>query len=92
MTNQQTPSRAELISSLKLELSAALDDAKTHLNRWHNGLKCAEILSHAIDNIIAQLYTHATHIEFPNNAPEKFALIATGGYGRGTLAPKSDID
>jgi [protein-PII] uridylyltransferase len=48
-----------------------------------------------IDQIIRALYDHAIGHVFPlpnPTAAEHMALVAVGGYGRGELAPQSDVD
>lgn len=59
------------------------------------GRLCAERLCFLIDNIIDALYDVVIKkifkLENPSNG-ERITLIAVGGYGRGTLAPYSDID
>ena len=63
--------------------------------RGANGRQCAEALSFLIDQILRTLYEITTTHVYPLNNPtaaERLSLIAVGGYGRGQLAPYSDID
>ncbi len=60
-----------------------------------SGLACAKRLSHLQDEIIRCLYDFAiTHVMRASNlsAGERMSIIAVGGFGRGTLAPGSDLD
>src|SRR5690242_12956854 len=55
------------------------------------GLQAARLLGKLIDGLISALYEHA--VSDPGlGEPEHLSVAGTGGYGRGVLAPFSDID
>lgn len=60
-----------------------------------NGPEMARKLSYLTEQIIRTAYDGVVQRLYPNANPtdgERFSLIATGGFGRGELAPYSDID
>ena len=77
-----------LIESARLE-------ARHQLERDGNGRACAEGLCAFQDALIKLAYEFTTnHVYLAENpsAAERMAIVAQGGYGRGLLAPESDID
>src|SRR3981189_3576634 len=87
--------RSNVAQLLKAELIAARDTAQAVLLKDRHGRRCAERLCFVQDEIIRILYAAATrhlyHSPNPSRA-ERMAVVATGGYGRGLMAPESDID
>ena len=87
--------RPFLIERLKALIADARSSARTALEIDGNGRKCAESLSYFQDELIRLIYdwtiAHVYRATNPSDA-ERMALVATGGYGRGMLAPGSDID
>ncbi len=87
--------RAAVLQVLKGRLQSGREIIETMLMEDGSGTLCAERLSHVMDEIISTLYdfavTHVYRSKNPSSA-ERIGVIAVGGYGRGTLAPGSDID
>ncbi|MGB3141525.1 MAG: nucleotidyltransferase domain-containing protein, partial [Aestuariivirga sp.] len=87
--------RPAIINALKSVLKAARTEAEAQLCADGKGTQCAKNLAYVQDEIIRALYDLAREKLYPRANPselQEVAIIATGGYGRGTLAPGSDID
>ncbi|MEQ1753926.1 MAG: [protein-PII] uridylyltransferase [Micropepsaceae bacterium] len=93
-------SNASRLRSVALPLfKEALADARhamrAQLESGGSGLGCAQVLAKSMDELVHALYDftvkHAFYAQNPTES-ERIAVVAVGGYGRGALAPGSDID
>jgi len=55
------------------------------------GLQAARLLGALVDGVVSGLFEHVLR-DAGLETPERLSIAATGGYGRGVLAPFSDID
>ncbi|MDB5501866.1 MAG: UTP-GlnB [Tardiphaga sp.] len=87
--------RTAVAKLLKAELLNARIAAEAVLLKDRHGRRCAEQLCHVQDEIIRMLFSAATRHLYHSPVPssgERMAVVSTGGYGRGLMAPESDID
>ena len=94
-SGQDSSLRAALVERLRRLVDDTRAEARRQLERDGDGRTCAEGLSKFQDALIRLAYDFTTnHVYSAKNpsAAEHMAIVAQGGYGRGMLAPGSDID
>lgn len=87
--------RQELLDLLKRLARHAHETARAGLEGDGNGRRCAQSLSLFQDELIRLIYDFTTtyvHRVDNRSSAERMAILATGGYGRGLMAPFSDVD
>lgn len=87
--------RAAVLDLLKTALADGLAEVRRRFDAGASGTATVRAQSFLVDQLVRVIYDHVGQRLYPLANPstgERLCMVAVGGYGRGELAPQSDID
>lgn len=92
---QAAETRALVLGALKETLASGRAELRLRIDAGEDGTANTQARAFLIDQLLRAAYDFTVEHIFPATNPtksERLAVVAVGGYGRGELAPYSDID
>jgi len=87
--------RAAALSLCKSVLADAQLSVRERFEKGLSGRATSRAIAWAVDQLIRSMFSFAVRHVYPKSNPtagERISVIAVGGYGRGEMAPYSDVD
>ena len=91
----ESAQRDALLACYREALDAGFAEVRRRFEADHDGSLAVQGNCHLIDQLIRTIYEIAADHIYPAANPtagDQVCIVAYGGYGRGELAPKSDVD
>ena len=90
------PARARVVELLREALANGREEIARRLTeRPTAGHDCAEAQAFLVDQLLRIIHDHVVGDVYPSgnrSTGERLTIVAVGGYGRGEMAPHSDVD
>ncbi|HWE77572.1 MAG TPA: [protein-PII] uridylyltransferase [Pseudolabrys sp.] len=93
--DRATPDRAPVVALLREVLNQGRAEIQARFETGGSAAHCVAEQCFLVDQLVRTLFDFVTEHVYPLANPtqgEKMAVVATGGYGRGEMAPFSDLD
>ena len=94
-SGRSEPPRGNLLELFKETLARGREEVRRRFDAGAAGAETVRANAFLVDQLVRLIYDFAFERAYPLANPtagEKLAVVAVGGYGRGELAPHSDVD